>query len=1174
MRNGYPEGLKKTHYGSTNCWGSDSFPGTPFGIDELLKERRGEAAFTASLAQGWSRLPSPYDGGLLYLLLKHGVVEVGAVPPWLVEAGARVIVQKAYASDDIAWADSAPWPAEVLAAALLEACDAAPDYIRSVKVIGLLAGHVPPEALIRVLDKIDYWSGNDKLLPAAVRIADGGPGMKAALEARIATLTGTIQSPDWSHRSFPAYFVGLGYLEICRREGVAPPASQDAFWAELVDKFRMGWSGGSDFEGHNRRLRGLLAQIPAERLGPMLLSASTFSFLLAAAAPTEAVIEGALKALEVYSGHSYELGSIVTPGLIALGTAAVPALVRALRGAKPPTRRDVLIQVLMALDHPDSAEGLAASLGDPVKSVRELAGSALRKLSDVDAVLKALVAPLAARRKDERLIAAQVLAALPHSAARSALAHEALASEKVAEICAIRDAIPAPSTAEGADRGAIEVALVESQGKAWGDFVDQGPLLLDAWMAVLGKALQGQSADLYQPLPQLWVETLAALRGLDEALPAALSFAPVMSRYNGPSYLNRLVEIFGGVAPQVSARLVEGRWERPANFGNHRWSFGFSEALEWLLAAAPDQAGEVLLVGLSDKLKGVVDRCVEALAGRAEDEALLARVEALLGDSKDKARAGAAQVLERAGRTSGLGALKAALDKEKKPAVKVAMTHAIEHLSNLALDLGAFAVGAEGDAAMDAALARLPGNHNLDLSSAPALRWKTGAAMSSGARDWFVALLGGESADQADENLRLVRARLEDAICHALCGHLLNTKAHADRGWRLYMQPVIGSAAHLDAVGALLEVLASSQSTAWGTDGVEVMVRADSDEAIRWLDHWARKTRRDALRWRAANGLSRMALRRGLSVEELIDSAMSRFGFDDAGVRQVQYGGRTLTWTLDLDGQIHIDSGGGKLGNSLPSPRKDDDAAQVAEVKAELTRIRKEIKQILKAQGDRLESAMASGRTWPLEVWRARLPRHPVVRGLARSLVFAAQAEEGAASIPFALDDQGAPVGADGAAVTLAEGALISIAHPVTLSEGQRDAFIDQLLARGIGQPFDQLRRRIFTAAEVRVVDKRFDLDLPLVTEAAFFGKLSRCGYERGGREDAGLIFNSSRTFGPWSIALNHTGVSPEVMDGARADVEVNSVAVSCAGVGVALSELPAVVFSEVVRDLHALSGA
>ena len=40
------------------------------------------------------------------------------------------------------------------------------------------------------------------------------------------------------------------------------------------------------------------------------------------------------------------------------------------------------------------------------------------------------------------------------------------------------------------------------------------------------------------------------------------------------------------------------------------------------------------------------------------------------------------------------------------------------------------------------------------------------------------------------------------------------------------------------------------------------MARANTDEAIRWLDHWHRKTRRDALRWRSQAGLRRMAAKR------------------------------------------------------------------------------------------------------------------------------------------------------------------------------------------------------------------------------------------------------------------------------------------------------------------------
>ena len=93
------------------------------------------------------------------------------------------------------------------------------------------------------------------------------------------------------------------------------------------------------------------------------------------------------------------------------------------------------------------------------------------------------------------------------------------------------------------------------------------------------------------------------------------------------------------------------------------------------------------------------------------------------------------------------------------------------------------------------------------------------------------------------------------------------------------------------------------------------------------------------------------------------------------------------------------------------------------------------------------------------------------------------------------------------------------------------------------------------------------------MTESRFFKGLRAAGYERGHRENAGLISSSSKNVGPWSITLDHTSVSPDVMDNAQPEHEVNTVRVERDGQQLPLEQLPPTLYSEILRDLHTIAG-
>ncbi len=1173
----YPKGVKPTHYGATHAWSSNDFAGISHPMLDLVANCIDKPDSAAALATGWSSLPDPYDKGLLYLLASAKVIPVEDLPEELLHYTARQALKNDNAYQP-SWLREHPhpWPQKTWSKALIDAALSG-GLLKSSGLVKTLLEYAPIEDLDGLFDRISYLDGYNDVLKSALAFADASGDVQNHLEARIKSLTGHITKPDDSTRTFPAFFVGFAYLKWCNNNQHTPPKSQDGFWEQLIEHFHINWSG-SNFQEYVEELRQLLAAIPPDRLEHMFMLASEHHWDLVGAAPTERVVRATVDALHNWKGYDYQLRDKIAPAIASFGPAAIPVYNEALTRKKPVNNRLLLVEALKRWQHPDAIAGLVTALGDKSKGVRQEAISALCHHPNPDAVLNSLQTPLAARRKDARLGAATVLNALPASATRYQMAQTALAKEKVAAIIDLLEAIPNPGSAQAetvARHQTIIAALKESDGAQWTEFKDDGLALVQAFFQSIEEKHHNDTVHAYQSDFKHWQAMIPQMASVEGVRSLAIAMAPNTASFIGRKYLEALEEHFEDIPQTVSELICQGKWVRSPGAGKARSSFALLDAIQWLTWHREEHALDALLFGLTDRRSTITKFCHSALVHRADNDAITTKLIHLLTDPNNSLRARAAKILEEASHTPALEPLKAAAANEKNRTVNNAFQSAIAALSAQALDVAVFPDTPQGDADLDKALAALPSKTLLDAQDLGAtVHWKSGAAMSDDALAWFVNTLCRESAERADERLVQVRARLNDADCHGLCRRMLTKAPNNITGWGLFIQPIIGSTAHIDDIGARLEELASSQRYKWGEDGVEAMARANTDEAIRWLDHWHRKTRRDALRWRSQAGLQRMATKRGITVEDLLDSAMSRFGFDPQGRRAVDYGGRPMTWILGDDGKITFENEKGKALKSLPAARKTDDAVAIAALKRELAQIRKELKRILKSQPERLERSMLSGRRWPQDSWWQRLPGHPVLRGLTRTIVFAHTASQDPQDLtPFLLNQDNQPTDHTGAVIALPQGGEIIVPHPIALAEAVREGFDDLIHAAGLRQPFDQLIRRLFTPAQVPPKKDRFDLELPLVTESGFFKGLRAAGYERGARQDAGLISDSFKSIGPWSIFLSHTSVSPEIMDNDRAENEVNAVTVHNDGQEVLLDQLPPAIYSEIVRDLHIIAG-
>ena len=1161
-------------------WGSEAMPGWPTNFHGFVRAKRevGDMDFFAHVAAEAHTLPQPYANAALYHGARLGGVAPASLPDGLLPWAARLHLERGCVDMDLN-----PWPDEVWARAVVEASQREElERILTTRPRAWqdVVAHASPAQLAQALRRVTYTT--EPRLPVFEALAsverpaevrDAVAEAIAALDLTVPSTSGEWEKPD------PLYFLVLGYLKLCQVTGATPAPAVDPAVERLIHTYTPGWSGGYFDEKHGN-ICAVAAAVPDERLEALALSEDRVPFLWVGAVPTAKVAEAMVEELSTtpsddpyhgYSSHAL-IGARLVGEPFAIAAAAELKTNRA-GGA----RRGALFGVVASHGNASTASVLIDGLKDRSKAIREVARSGIARLP-AEAALDAIEIALNGRAKAQREEAAHVLLALEPSARGYALAQARLAQEKTKGVRALLEKVYNPSS-EAPSREELAAAL-KADPSCWSDHLDHEDDLIEAFVTTL--------ADIYLALDQAsrvgspyhaWLQLLRHL-GADHERARRRAFDVIGGGFGAYELKYRTDDLLGPLEALYGVAVVRdalvGALSRGLvvvePFKPSRYTLSLGDVMSVIQARYTlDVVPEAVVAALLGDRRKTVRRDAEAFL-LAQGEAL--RTESLVGlldDTKKHVRDGAIALLGALERAEAVEALEARLAKAKGSTRK-ALEDALAKLAQVGFD----PARVEDDAKLDAAFAALPTTcpPGLDPAPLPSPRWRsTDAPMSKGARRWLLHELGRESMEHEGEELRHVCGRLRRGDLETLYEGIFDQFDPADLGWPLFAQALLASDARVEATGRKLEAYASSQRFHWSEDAVEMFVRRGTVQAVCVLDEFSRKTRRDAGRWRARAGLNRMARRQDMTVDELLESAVSTLGFDEDGARRLDYGARVIVVTLGPDGLSFAEEGGRSYKN-LPSARKDDDAALVARARAEVARVKKELKRVHKAQIARLGEAMLNQRRWLPSVWRSRYADHPLMRAFAQGIVWGAfAAEDDRLLTAFSLDAAGAAVGADGAAVELeGEARRVGIAHPALLSAEERAQWLDGFKRQGRTPSLDQLERRVRLKSEVPEL-KKLLLELRRVQASNFVRTADRLGYTRGAREDAGAIKATHRRFGPWRVCIDHTWYIPEIL-GDDHEVEVEGLTLQREGDdgAVELHELPDDVFSELVCDLHMMT--
>ncbi|MDP9792992.1 hypothetical protein J2S43_001504 [Catenuloplanes nepalensis] len=305
--------------------------------------------------------------------------------------------------------------------------------------------------------------------------------------------------------------------------------------------------------------------------------------------------------------------------------------------------------------------------------------------------------------------------------------------------------------------------------------------------------------------------------------------------------------------------------------------------------------------------------------------------------------------------------------------------------------------------------------------------------------------------------------------------------------------------------------------------GLGVLAAIGSEAALMALDRIAQRSSFKGLKNAARQRMAEVAAGLGLDGDQLADRLVPGFGLDAHGRTTIDYGPRAFTVGFDEKLTPYVTDGAGNRLKALPKPGAKDDPETAPAAHKRFTELKKEVRGVAGDLVARLERDMVSGRRITGAELRAHFVAHPLVRHLARRLVWGVYDDAGVLTGALRVAEDDTLADAHDEPVTLADDARVGVAHPVHL--GDLAGVFGELFADyEILQPFPQLGREIYRLTAEEAAGRELTR---LVGRRAPDGRLialERRGWLRGNPEDAGIIKSIGRALpsgGEITVALN-----------------------------------------------------
>lgn len=699
----------------------------------------------------------------------------------------------------------------------------------------------------------------------------------------------------------------------------------------------------------------------------------------------------------------------------------------------------------------------------------------------------------------------------------------------------------------------------------------------------------------YWPLPDLETPIWPALCERFAELDEALGLVP----QSGAEALQRLpaVELLG-----MFPKLPE-RYRGPLMLLAGDSSARLRQSARALLQQTPG-IGSAIALQLCDGRQETRALAADWLAARGEREQTPAIRKALLKERSDLARAAMITALERLGEDVSEYFDHALLVKEAKAGLAKPRPKGLDWLPFERLPSLRWSDGAPVDpllpqwwAVLSARLKQPGGNALINLwldrlapEDAHRLGWMILTAwIDEDTRTPSDEEANAHAAEHVDsmlrQNLAFVRRYPESAEYwttdrEALFAQLKRAKAGTYLGSAADSKGVLALATRVNGADAaqrirpFLKDHGSRVSQARAL--LELLAAIGTGSALQLLLSAANRSKQRTVQAHAAALVEEVAERNGWSPAQLADRTIPTGGFDSDGTQELDCGeNRSYRLQLDSKDSVIILNAEGREVKAVPGARVEEERPRVDAAKKQLATARKEVKQVLAAQSERLQEAMCLQRSWTRCEWESFVAGHPIVGRLASRLVWQGLDGNGQAAATFRPLGDGSYTDASDAEVELAGLDLIRLAHSSLLDEEAVAAWRRHLADYSVEPPFDQLGRDLPQLGEgQREARAITDREGWMIESFKLRGAAARLGYQRGPAQDGGWFLTYEKSYRDAGLLaeIEFTGspLPEENLPTALQSLSFRKLRGDGAGGGqVALGDVPPVLLAECWRDLH-----
>ena len=214
-------------------------------------------------------------------------------------------------------------------------------------------------------------------------------------------------------------------------------------------------------------------------------------------------------------------------------------------------------------------------------------------------------------------------------------------------------------------------------------------------------------------------------------------------------------------------------------------------------------------------------------------------------------------------------------------------------------------------------------------------------------------------------------------------------------------------------------------------DSLYALLRVQELSESRKYKDFVVRTARAALRAAAA--------RRNMSVAELFDEVTPDFGLGSG--LSLNVGPHRYRIELQGDLSLRVITDKGKARKSIPAVKDKNLKAEWEAANAQFKTLSSSLKKVTKQQGPRMQAALVTGKRWPRARWQRLFAEHPLLRIVGRSLIWRIEDAPQLTHSSFRLAEDFSLVNVEDDPVTLPDDCSISLWHPATAPEGERDAW-------------------------------------------------------------------------------------------------------------------------------------